>query len=80
MNAYCLFVPSGQSTVASYQLYRNPEHSYQERCKNRNENALLVAIMITILLNEAIAFIESERDVGVLQRLARGALEQVVEG
>src|SRR5262245_38858283 len=32
--AHCLFLPGGQQLVASRQLYRNPEHSSEKRCKS----------------------------------------------
>ena len=30
--AHCSFLPGGQPSVASRQLYRNPEHSSEKRC------------------------------------------------
>src|SRR5262249_10893404 len=62
----------------------NSHRDHRERVKSPTLLSVPCGVLrwlneIAHLSNNPITFVESERDVGVLQRLARGALEQVVQ-
>ena len=45
--ADCLFLPGGQPSAASRQLYRNPEHSSEKRCKTFGVGLFFILILGT---------------------------------